>query len=162
MSTNDPGTASSGPILQASHDPTQQVDDEAGSTDTKRVEQSGPDTGVRLSTLASRTFRAAGLSQARETLLQEVNYLICLSTDHLWKCYSPDDRVVAGVKQYLTEKHWFSKNGEWNEIDGVKIIKRRFEVRGKGKDDGEVKTFVFFARLFNTVLEHFQQNKHPI
>ena len=165
MSTNDPGTASSGPTPQAGHhpgsagaDPSQQADIEAGSTDTEHVQQSGPDTGVRESTTTSRTFRAAGLSQAREMVLREVTHLICLSTDHLWESYPLGDGVLMGVKQYLTGKHWLSEKGKWNKIDGKKITRKRFQVRSKG--DGEVKTFAFFTGLFNVVLEHLRKNGH--
>ena len=87
----------------------------------------------------------------------EVTHPICLPTDHLWGSYSPADNIVTEVKQYLVGERWLSEKGKWGEIDGAKINKKQFVTRGTG--DTEARTFVFFSRLFNAMLEYIRQSK---
>jgi len=112
---------------------------------------------MRQSGLAVKLFRAAGLSQARDMVHNQVPYTICLSTDHLWNSYSPNEDVVTTVKQYLVERLWLSEEGKWNESGKTKIIKKRFATRKGSKEDT---TFRLFSRLFNTVLECLRQDGH--
>jgi len=87
----------------------------------------------------------------------QVPYTVCLSTDYLWDSYSPNKDVVTEVKQYLVETLWLSKDGKWNEFGGAKINEKRFATRRT--DSSEDKTFKFFSRLFNTVLEYLRQSE---
>ena len=162
ISTNDPDTAISGRTPQDFHDPadadpSQKADVEPASTDAKRVQHPGPDTGVRESTLASRRFQAAGLSQARRMVIQEVTHLICLSMDHLWESYPLDDGIITGVKQHLVGMNFLSGDGKWSKTGKRKITRGQFEARSRG--NSEATTFAFFAHLFNTVLEHIRQSR---
>ena len=87
----------------------------------------------------------------------QVPYTICLSTDYLWDSCSPNKDVVTEVKQYLVEKLWLTKDGKWDKFGGAKTNEKLFATRriGSSKD----KTFRFFSRLFNTVLECLRQSE---
>jgi len=121
-----------------------------------RIQKPGLGTIVGEGTLASMTFRAAGLSQAFQTSREEDGHLTCLPIDHLWESYSPSDDIVTEVRQHLIDKRWLSEKGKWNGIDGEKIDKKHFAAWSKGAN--EVKAFAFFSRLFNAVLEYLRQS----
>ena len=163
MFTNDPGTTNPDPAQQAGHDtepapsagPSREAGIEATPTGAKDVRQTGPDTGQRASTFTTKLFRTAGLDQGRRILREEVTHLINLPTAHLWDAYSLDDRVLEEVRTRLIEEHYLTKVGAWNR---TKVKKESFLARGTGHT--EVKTFAFFARLFNLVLGGLKQAGH--
>jgi hypothetical protein len=86
---------------------------------------------------------------------EERTYLICLTTDHLWKAYSPDDNVLTEVKAHLVKMRWLSGEGKWDSFSGEKIDRRQFTT--PGEDSHEPSTFSFFSRLFNVVLDYLRK-----
>ena len=162
MSTNDPGTTNPdstrqvGPDTEpASTGPSQKADIEPRTpTRAKDVRQVGPDTGQRTSAFATKLFRTAGLDQARQILLDEVTYLINISTDHLWDAYPLGDGVLKGVKAHLAKEHFLTKTGKWSR---TKVKEEFFRTRETG--GSEVKTFRFFSNLFNQVLAYLKKTK---
>ena len=125
MSANNPSTASSNPTQQTGRDAGPAGADlgrqngiEAGLPGTtKRVRQYVPETGVCESTLASRIFRASGLSWARYMLCEEDVYLICLHGPLVGIVFT--GRCVTGVKQHLVRKPC-TKKGNWTRLTGRK------------------------------------------
>lgn len=141
MPTNDYGITRS--------DANQNAGADTGLVCAKDAHNGVPDTWARKSAVTMRLFRTAGLSQAHDILRGEVPYSTCLSPDHLWKSYSLDDRVLAKVKQHLTNDGWFSNAGSWYFVN-----EEGFARQDKG--DGEVKTFAVFSSIFNAVLDYFR------
>ena len=98
---------------------------------------------------------SVGLSQAHYILREEETNLISLSADDLWRSFSLDNDILTEVKQYLVQTHWLSGQERWDSICGEEINREQFAAFGG--DGSEVKSFAFFSRLFNAVLEFLRQ-----
>ena len=150
MYTPDPSTAGSHPIQQPSptSPPSAGFSLQPG---IDAIQQTGPNTASHLVT---RTFRTAGLSQARDILCDGIPYLICLPTDHLWESYSLDCRLLTEVKSHLVETGLLSNKGEWGNAGGERLNRNHLAAWSRGADEA----FGLFSRLFNAMLGYLQQS----